>query len=59
MRFRNGSQLLVIDELGYLPMAGEAARHIFQLITRRYEHGSIILTTRGLPTIVDTLSNPG
>ena len=49
MRFWNGPQLLVIDELGYLPMPGEAASHLFQVITRRYEHGSIILTTnRGI-----------
>ena len=49
MRFWNGPQLLVIDELGYLPMPREAASHLFQVITRRYEHGSIILTTnRGI-----------
>jgi DNA replication protein DnaC len=29
MRFWNGPQLLVIDELGYLPMPGEAASHLF------------------------------
>lgn len=49
MRFWNGPQLLVIDELGYLPMPGEAASHLFQVISRRYEHGAIILTTnRGI-----------
>jgi DNA replication protein DnaC len=49
MRFRNGPQLLVIDELGYLPMPGEAASQLFQVITRRYEHDSISLTTnRGI-----------
>jgi DNA replication protein DnaC len=49
MRFWNGPQLLVIDELGYLPMAGEAAAHLFQVISRRYQHGSIALTTnRGI-----------
>jgi DNA replication protein DnaC len=45
MRFWNGPQLLIIDELGYLPMPAEAASHLFQVVTRRYEHGSIILTT--------------
>jgi DNA replication protein DnaC len=45
MRFWNGPQLLLIDELGYLPMAGEAAAHLFQVITRRYQGGSIVLTT--------------
>ena len=49
MRFWNGPQLLIIDELGYLPMPAEAASHLFQVVTRRYEHGSIILTTnRGI-----------
>jgi DNA replication protein DnaC len=45
MRLWNGPQLLVIDELGYLPMAGEAAAHLFQVISRRYLNGSIALTT--------------
>jgi DNA replication protein DnaC len=49
MRFWNGPQLLLIDELGYLPMPGEAASHLFQVISRRYEHGSVVLTTnRGI-----------
>ncbi len=49
MRFWNGPQVLVVDELGYLPMPSEAASHLFQVISRRYEHGSIILTTnRGI-----------
>jgi DNA replication protein DnaC len=49
MRFWNGPQLLICDELGYLPMPGEAASHLFQVISRRYEHGSIVLTTnRGI-----------
>jgi DNA replication protein DnaC len=49
MRFWNGPQLLLIDELGYLPMPGDAASHLFQVISRRYEHGSIVLTTnRGI-----------
>jgi DNA replication protein DnaC len=49
MRFWAGPQVLIIDELGYLPMPGEAASHLFQVISRRYEHGSIVLTTnRGI-----------
>jgi hypothetical protein len=47
--FWSGPALLIVDELGYLPMPGEAAAHLFQVISRRYEHGSIILTTnRGI-----------
>ena len=49
MRFWNGPQLLIVDELGYLPLPAEAAGHLFQVVSRRYEHGSIILTTnRGI-----------
>jgi len=50
MRFWAGPAVLVVDELGYLPMAGEAAAHLFQVISRRYPGGSIILTTnRDIP----------
>jgi DNA replication protein DnaC len=45
MRFWNGPAVLCVDELGYLPLAGEAGSHLFQVISRRYQHGSIILTT--------------
>ena len=49
MRFWAGPAVLIVDELGYLPMPGEAAAHLFQVISRRYEHGSIVLTTnRGI-----------
>lgn len=37
--------LLVIDELGYLPVDRKGADLLFQVISKRYEHGSIILTT--------------
>jgi len=42
MRFFAGPRLLIIDELGYLPMAGEAAAALFQVITQRYLKGSIV-----------------
>lgn len=49
MRFWAGPGILVVDELGYLPLQGEAASHFFQVVSRRYETGSIILTTnRGI-----------
>jgi DNA replication protein DnaC len=38
-------KLLVIDELGYLPLERSSAHVFFQLVTRRYERGSILLTT--------------
>jgi len=37
--------LLVIDELGYLPMDTKKANLFFQLVSKRYEVGSIILTS--------------
>jgi DNA replication protein DnaC len=42
---------LIIDKRGYLPMAGEAAVGMFQVITQRYLKGSILLTTNlGVPS---------
>ncbi len=38
-------KLLIIDELGYLPVAPDAAHVLFQLVSRRYERGSILLTS--------------
>ena len=37
--------LLVIDEVGYVPLDKTGADHLFQVIARRYETGSIILTS--------------
>lgn len=37
--------LLIIDELGYLPIDKFGADLLFQVISTRYERGSIILTT--------------
>ena len=37
--------LLIIDELGYMPIVKEQANLLFQLISMRYEKGSIILTS--------------
>jgi len=45
MRFFAGPTLLVIDELGYLPLPAEAASALFQVIAQRYTKTSIILTT--------------
>ncbi len=38
-------ELLIIDELGYLPVDKHGADLLFQIISRRYERGSIVLTT--------------
>lgn len=37
--------LLIIDEVGYLPLDRSGANLFFQLISKRYEKGSIILTS--------------
>ena len=37
--------VLIIDELGYLPMPTEDANALFQVISQRYLKSSIILTT--------------
>src|SRR5690606_11365084 len=38
-------KLLIIDELGYLPFEPNAAHLFFQLVSRRYERGSLLLTS--------------
>jgi DNA replication protein DnaC len=37
--------LLVVDEVGYLPLERQAANLLFALVSRRYERGSIIVTS--------------
>ena len=41
----NGPSLLIIDEIGYLPMTRDQANLFFQVIVKRYEKGSVILTS--------------
>ncbi|EQD25367.1 MAG: IstB-like protein ATP-binding protein, partial [Leptospirillum sp. Group IV 'UBA BS'] len=38
-------KLLIIDEIGYIPIDRLGANLFFQLISRRYERGSMILTS--------------
>jgi DNA replication protein DnaC len=38
-------KVLIIDEIGYLPFDEEGAHFLFQLISRRYEKSSTILTS--------------
>jgi DNA replication protein DnaC len=45
MRFYAGPTVLIVDELGYLPMPAEDANALFQVVSQRYLKGSIILTT--------------
>ena len=45
MRFYAGPRLLIIDEVGYLPLPAEAAAALFQVVSQRYLKGSVALTT--------------
>jgi DNA replication protein DnaC len=38
-------RVLLIDELGYLPIDKHGADLLFQVISQRYEHGPIVITT--------------
>jgi len=38
-------KLLIVDELGYLPMSREEANLFFRLVARRYERASLIITS--------------
>lgn len=45
LKHYTGYKVLIIDEIGYLTMSSEQANLFFQLISRRYEKKSTILTT--------------
>ena len=38
-------RLLIIDEIGYLPFSAHEAKLLFDVIAKRYEKGSIIVTS--------------
>ena len=37
--------LMVVDEIGYLPISRTGAQLFFQLMSRRYDHASTVLTS--------------
>ncbi len=39
------ARVLILDEIGYLPMTREEASLFFRLLNRRYEKASIVLTS--------------
>lgn len=45
LRFYAHPQILVIDELGYLATSSEHADLLFELVTRRYEQKSTVITS--------------
>ena len=38
-------KLLIIDELGYVPLSSTGAELLFEVFSQRYEHGSTIVTS--------------
>ena len=38
-------KLLIVDEIGYLPFGREQSNLFFQVVAKRYEKGSIVLTS--------------
>lgn len=45
LRYYLRPKLLIIDELGYLPMDRTGANLFFQLIAKRYERGAVVVTS--------------
>jgi DNA replication protein DnaC len=41
----NAYRLLIVDEIGYLPMSREQAHLFFQVVAQRYERASMIFTS--------------
>jgi len=50
LMFYTKPKLLIIDELGYLPFERRSANLFFQLVARRYERASLLITTNQLVT---------
>ena len=38
-------KVLILDEMGYLPLERQVATFLFQLVAKRYEKGAIILSS--------------
>ena len=45
LAFYSKPKLLICDEMGYLPFEAHAAHLFFQLVSRRYERGSMLITS--------------
>ncbi len=59
LRVFTGCSLLIIDEVGYLPMGALEAHMFFSVVNARYERGSILVTTnKGVAEWGDYLSDP-
>lgn len=59
IRFYTRASLLIVDEIGYLPITTGGANLFFQLVNARYEKGSMILTSnRGFAEWGDVFGDP-
>ena len=59
LRFYCRASLLIVDEIGYLPITMGGANLFFQLVNARYEKGAMILTSnRGFAEWGDIFGDP-
>ena len=59
LRFYTRASLLIVDEIGYLPITQGGANLFFQLVNARYEKGAMILTSnRGFAEWGDVFGDP-
>jgi DNA replication protein DnaC len=59
IRFYSRAALLIVDEIGYLPITSGGANLFFQLVNARYEKGAMILTSnRGFAEWADVFGDP-
>ncbi|WP_111735877.1 IS21-like element helper ATPase IstB [Roseovarius amoyensis] len=59
IRFYTRASLLIVDEIGYLPITTGGANLVFQLVNARYEKGAMILTSnRGFAEWGEVFGDP-
>ena len=59
LRFYARPALLIVDEIGYLPITASGANLFFQLVNARYEKGAMILTSnRGFAEWGEVFGDP-
>ena len=59
LTFFSQPKMLIVDELGYLPLESNAAHLFFQLVSRRYERGSLLVTSnRGVGEWGEVFGDP-
>ena len=51
-------KLLIIDELGFVPLSKAGAELLFEVFSQRYERGSVLVTSKGPSTSGPRCSDP-